>query len=239
MKTETINQIEELCSQLSNAMSNFHPKDYEGNTFGDEGEYSAQSIGASLMHLFSFCSCAYKQSNIFVRAFTYKERQDIRDGLLKIVQHLRNKNISEIIHWLEKLKPYTNRLNAVFKNNQGTDLISQANELATQITNLQKNLDTAQENIRNISSAERRITRLQQKNVSDAEENKKAVEKVHNEATGNMLTIRKILDQVDKTQTTISTQKKTFKDYENQMEGLLDQAASVLSKHNNLLLMGK
>lgn len=252
MKTETVNQIENFCLQLKEAVGNFHTKDHKGVAFGDEGEYDARSIKALLLNLVTLCRSAVNRSDIFVQTFTHADRQAIRDNLSSIVDFLPQNDLPSVVSHLGHLTPYTNRLHAVFGSEQRAELASQVHEYATQITNLQEILNKAQASGDNISAVERRITELREKlesldsnidtvstNATDTTTMKEAVEVVHKEVATIINATREFFNQIEGTQTTISTQKETFKDYESQMKSQIEQASNVIKQARQSLAYGE
>ena len=110
MKTNSIIAIEELHKKISEKLTEYRKFYIEQGTnmdnpvYGSEKEYSLNAIIYSVQNILSDVSYLVRSHNIFLSIYTYNERENIKNNLNQIFQHLHNRNHAYVVSHIEQLK---------------------------------------------------------------------------------------------------------------------------------------
>ena len=110
MKTNSIIAIEELHKKISEKLTEYRKFYIEQGTnmdnpvYGSEKEYSLNAIIYSVQNILSDVSYLVRSHNIFLSIYTYNERENIKNNLNQLFQHLHNRNHAYVVSHIEQLK---------------------------------------------------------------------------------------------------------------------------------------
>ena len=149
MAVASIENIRNTLRQLEQVMPTFVPSEHEGATFGNENEYTAESLQSRMETIFDKLRGLVKDPDGFVSLSNQKERNQINQNLTNIYQHITNKQYSTIVGDLEVITKYVRLYNLEQKGLEGKyrTLIT---KMESQITEFKNKFDEQEEEQKNL-----------------------------------------------------------------------------------------
>lgn len=105
MEVESISRIMQASQSLERAISSIKAYDYDGYSFGEEGEYSAKAAINECREAITEVKTLCNSHKKFLKISTKQERILIANAFREIESAAKNENIEDVCHALQKLKP--------------------------------------------------------------------------------------------------------------------------------------
>lgn len=254
MKTNSIIAIEDLHKKISDKLTEYRKFYIEQGTnmdnpeYGSEKEYSLNAIIYSIQNILSDVSYLVRSHNIFLSIYTYNERENIKNSLNQIFQHLHNRNHAYVVSHIEQLKSLL-RIWNIRIDKRTLDGYNEELERTREIkANLDNDFVDIQLLLKNINDIYQDIQDSKSKLETTIEDLKKKQENLKSvlaEEEEELAEIKKIVDQSTKHEQTISQNledtnrhKKTFDEFVakiSEREEILQKQAEQTEKYNEAL----
>lgn len=254
MKTNSIIAIEELHKKISDKLTEYRKFYIEQGTnmdnpeYGSEKEYSLNAIIYSIQNILSDVSYLVRSHNIFLSIYTYNERENIKNSLNQIFQHLHNRNHAYVVSHIEQLKSLL-RIWNIRIDKRTLDGYNEELERTREIkANLDNDFVDIQLLLKNINDIYQDIQDSKSKleiTIEDLKKKQENLKSVLAEEEEELTEIKKIVDQSTKHEQTISQNledtnrhKKTFDEFVakiSEREEILQKQAEQTEKYNEAL----
>ena len=254
MKTNSIIAIEDLHKKISDKLTEYRKFYIEQGTnmdnpvYGSEKEYSLNAIIYSIQNILSDVSYLVRSHNIFLSIYTYNERENIKNSLNQIFQHLHNRNHAFVVSNIEQLKSLL-RIWNIRIDKRTLDGYNEELERTREIkANLDNDFVDIQLLFKNTNDIYQDIQDSKSKLETTIEDLKKKQENLKSvlaEEKEELAEIKKIVDQSTKHEQTISQNlektklsKQTFDEFFakiSEREEILQKQAEQTEKYNEAL----
>ena len=255
MKTQTIQDIEKMVTQVQEALKGFIVSENEENRYGSEREYTPKSLKSGIKAILIDIQGLVENTNKFVQLSTCAERNQILDKLTSINTQLENLNFEDVAPFLDELKPVIrnynirgssetqdaltkriNRLNAVCaiieENLATTTKIKEESELAKdKIQSSQGVLETLDNLIQELQNKTAEIENLR----VQSEQGHQSVERTMTDAKSHAEIIEHFSQQVESRQQQIDKQQVITKEYQEKLKLYTVERAKKIKEAEELI----
>lgn len=179
METQTIRDLRSLVLEAEKTLKLFKPNDYEGQAFGQEGEYLPDMLKTEMRALLTDIRGLVRAPKRFVRISTYQERQNILGLLQNIQACMASGDFHSTANSMDQLKSVIrtyhvrgsseskdalveriNELNAISSDLE--DKISQAGDILSRVQNLQEHYEQFSNTLKELTEKIPQIESLQE-----------------------------------------------------------------------------
>lgn len=254
MKTNSIIAIEELHKKISDKLTEYRKFYIEQGTnmdnpeYGSEKEYSLNAIIYSIQNILSDVSYLIRSHNIFLSIYTYNERENIKNNLNQLFQHLHNRNHAYVVSHIEQLKSLL-RIWNIRIDKRTLDGYNEELERTREIkANLDNDFVDIQLLLKNVNDIYQDIQDSKSKleiTIEDLKKKQENLKSVLAEEEEELTTIKKYVNQSITNEQTISQNledtnrhKKTFDEFVakiSEREEILQKQAEQTEKYNEAL----
>lgn len=246
----TITNIREHKDTIKEKIASIDVKQFEGQTFGNEGEYTYQELLDDLDSLLTDITTLTKVPKQFVKISTYEERKNINYCLSNINALIPDPH--SLWEYLEQLKQYIRPFHIRYTKERLLDFDAELSELTKKKTTLSRQLtDTnskLSQTIRNkeksdtilndLTKQRQQLPQLEQ-DINTINNNVARIEKVKNNADNYRTTIDNFVKKITEREIQLENQNAEIKQFNEKLAEFTKERAKLLQTAEELIEKSK
>ncbi len=250
METESIKNVRGQLDMLEKHLSTFAPREHGKSVYGQEGEYTPQSLKAGLQAIITDLRGITKAHNKFIQLSVYQERLNIQICLNRINNLLNQKNYPNVANQLDELKIIIRSYRIRGSSESQKAIEERLNELHSKssaleedikkVKSIQENAEQAQSKIQqaeeNFASFSEKLNGLNQKSDEltgiheRSSDSNKDISQLLSSAKTHFKVIEEFSQQIEEKRAQLESQEQEAEKYKQQQEELLEEASQLIKQ---------
>ena len=248
METQTIRDLRSLVLEAEKTLKLFRPNDYEGQAFGQEGEYLPDMLKTEMRALLTDIRGLVRAPKRFVRISTYQERQNILGLLQNIQACMASGDFHSTANSMDQLKSMIRTYHVRGSSESKDELVERMNELNAMFSDLEVKTIQAGDTLSKVQNFQEQYDQLFNM-MNDLNEKIPQIESLHQQSNSQLQGIQESFTSAKAQEETIATfsrqiemrdsqlakQQQSTEEYEELLKGYAIEQSTAKEQIKNLI----